>query len=89
LINKEKSVESFFEIPACGRQVCNQRAKVVFQSSHLLEGIWSNPSVMGSSNTNVPLYLSLEKRGKGRFSQDNFKIPLYPPLPKGDKNTCN
>jgi hypothetical protein len=45
----------------------------------------SNPSVTGSSNTNVPLYPSLEKRGKGRFSQHNFKIPLYPPLPKGDK----
>jgi len=40
----------------------------------------SNPSVTGSSNTNVPLYPSLEKRGKGRFSQHNFKIPLYPPL---------
>src|SRR4030043_2421384 len=30
-----------------------------------------------------------EKRGKGRFYQHNFKIPLYPPLPKGDKNTRN
>jgi hypothetical protein len=30
LINKEKSVELFFEIPACGRQVCNQRAKSNF-----------------------------------------------------------
>jgi hypothetical protein len=48
-----------------------------------------NPSVMGSSNTNAPLYPSFEKRGKGRFSQHNFKIPLYPPLPKGDKNTRN
>ena len=54
-------------------------------------------SVMGSSNTNVPLYPSLAsfscrgqaKRGKGRFYQHNFKIPLYPPLPKGDKNTRN
>jgi hypothetical protein len=27
----------------------------------------------------------LEKRGEGRFYQHNFKIPLYPPLPKGDK----
>ena len=48
-----------------------------------------NPSVMGSSNTNVPLYPSLKKRGKGRFHQHNFKIPLYPPLPKGDRNTRN
>ena len=38
-----------------------------------------NPSVMGSGNTNVPLYPSLKKRGKGRFHQHNFKIPLYPP----------
>ena len=57
---------------------------------------------MGSSNTNVPLYPSLEngsarltilslskERGKGRFHQHNSKIPLYPPLPKGDKNTRN
>jgi hypothetical protein len=47
---------------------------------------------MGSSNTNVPLYPSLKngsarltilslskERGKGRFHQHNFKIPLYPP----------
>src|SRR4030043_793417 len=40
---------------------------------------------MGSSNTNVPLYPSLEKRGKGRFSQDNFKIPLYPLCQRGIK----
>jgi hypothetical protein len=59
-------------------------------------------SVMGSSNTNVPLYPSLEngsarltilslskERGKGRFYQHNFKIPLYPPLPKGDKKPRN
>jgi hypothetical protein len=53
-----------------------------------------NISVMDSSNTNLPLYPSLAsfscrgqaKRGKGRFYQHNFKIPLYPPLPKGDKN---
>jgi hypothetical protein len=38
-----------------------------------------DPSVMSSSNANVPFYPSLEKRGKGRFSQHNFKIPLYPP----------
>jgi hypothetical protein len=50
-----------------------------------------NVSVMGSSNTNVPFIIPLfglqpigllarrEKRGKGRFSQHNFKIPLYPP----------
>jgi hypothetical protein len=29
----------------------------------------------------------LAKRGEGRFSKDNFKIPLYPPLLKGDKKT--
>jgi hypothetical protein len=40
---------------------------------------------MGSGNTNELSYPSLEKRGKGRFYQHNFKIPLYPPLPKGDK----
>jgi hypothetical protein len=28
----------------------------------------------------------LAKRGKGRFSNQLVKIPLYPPLPKGDKN---
>jgi len=44
---------------------------------------------MGSNNTVVALYPSLAKRGKGRFYQHNFKIPLYPPLPKGDKNTRN
>jgi hypothetical protein len=48
---------------------------------------FGNASVMGSSYINVSLYPSLEKRGKGRFSRHNFKIPLYPPLPKGDKNT--
>jgi len=44
---------------------------------------------MGSNNTVVALYPSLAKRGKGRFYQHNFKIPPYPPLPKGDKNTRN
>jgi len=44
---------------------------------------------MGSDKTMVALYPSLAKRGKGRFYQHNFKIPLYPPLPKGDKNTRN
>jgi len=35
-------------------------------------------------------YTPLWKRGaRGDFLRDNFKIPLYPPLPKGDKNTCN
>ena len=48
-----------------------------------------NPSVMGLSNTNELLYPSLEKRGKGRFYKHYFKIPLYPPLPKGDKSARN
>jgi hypothetical protein len=47
-----------------------------------------NPLVMGASNAKL-LYPSLAKRGEGRFYQHNFKIPLYPPLPKGDKNTRN
>ena len=37
---------------------------------------YGNASVMGSSNTNVPLYPSLAKRGEGRFYQHYFKIPL-------------
>jgi hypothetical protein len=40
---------------------------------------------MGSGNTNELSYPSWEKRDKGRFYQHNSKIPLYPPLPKGDK----
>jgi len=51
--------------------------------------IVGNPSVMGSSNTDELLYPSLEKRGEGRFYQHYFKIPLYPPLPKGDKDNHN
>ena len=38
----------------------------------------SNPSVMGSSNTNVPLYPSLEKRGnlpaRSRFGEGRGEI---------------
>ncbi|OGP74447.1 MAG: hypothetical protein A2V86_10310 [Deltaproteobacteria bacterium RBG_16_49_23] len=45
-----------------------------------------NPPVTGSSNTNELLSPSLAKRGEGRFYQHFFKIPLYPPFPKGDKN---
>jgi hypothetical protein len=41
---------------------------------------------MGARNAKL-LYPSLTKRGEGRFYQDNFKIPLHPPLAKGDKNT--
>jgi hypothetical protein len=44
-----------------------------------------NPSVMGSSNTNIPLYPSLEKRGKGRFSQHNLKSPFIPLCQRGIK----
>jgi hypothetical protein len=50
---------------------------------------WNNASVIGSINTNELSYPSLAKRGEGRFFQHFFKIPLYPPLPKGDKNNHN
>jgi hypothetical protein len=51
---------------------------------------------MSSSSIKVLLYPSLGKRGnlparsrfgegRGEILQEYFKIPLYPPLPKGDK----
>jgi hypothetical protein len=48
----------------------------------------SNPSVMGSSNTNVPLYPSLvilflsldrQRGARGDFLRIILKSPLYPP----------
>ena len=60
-------------------------------------GSAANPLGTGSSHTIAFLYPSLAsfscheqaKRGKGRFYQHNFKIPLHPTLPTGDENTRN
>jgi hypothetical protein len=54
-------------------------------------GSAGNSPGTGSSHPIASLYPSLAsfscheqaKRGKGRFYQHNFKIPLHPPLPKG------
>src|SRR4030066_2111594 len=62
-------------VPSKSKRTASTFLKKSFSIDKTLAGpahffkFFYNPSVMGSSNTNVPLYPSLEKRGKVRFSQ--------------------